>query len=187
MRISGEKKSPPLIFFNYNGNMKNILICMTLVILVSACAGGPGVPGSPPSAAGDKDRLDTRDFAGLPPEAKAYLQILSRAFRNQDKNFLLSQGESQFEAEVKPHYDDGSYLALLYRSGQYAAESPRTGTQSPRLNPADIHHIEYTRWEENGPMLEIEGSFLTMTGGVIPCKIILIWRLKEPKILGRFP
>ncbi|MDR2258357.1 MAG: hypothetical protein LBE14_04315 [Treponema sp.] len=174
--------------------MKNAFVCMAAAVLISACAGGPGVPGGPavpgfpPPAAvmGDGDRLDTHDFAGLPPEAKSYLQTLSRAFQDQDKNFLLSQGESQFEAEVKPHYDDESYLALLYRAGSYGLEAPRVEMGRPRLSPEEISAIEYSGWEERGPVLEIRGKLIARTG-TVPCVIMLIWRLKEPKIQGLYP
>ncbi|MDR0624090.1 MAG: hypothetical protein LBG10_06635 [Treponema sp.] len=168
--------------------MKNAFVCMAAAVLISACAGGPAVPVSPPSAAiiGDDDRLDSGDFAGLPPEAKSYLQTLSRAFRTQDKNFLLGQGESRFEAEVKPHYDDESYLALLYRAGSYGAESPREETERPRLSPEEITYIEYSEWEERGPLLEIRARLVTRTG-TVPCVIMLIWRLAEPKIQGLYP
>ncbi|MDR2134660.1 MAG: hypothetical protein LBP27_06090 [Treponema sp.] len=162
-------------------------LCAATALL--SCAGGPKSAGHGEAgiAAPEDSRPDSAAFRDMPPEAQAYLELLARAFIDQDENFLLAQGEAQFEAEVKPGCDRETYLALLYRSGAYAAESPRAGTRNPRLNPAEIRRIEYIRWQENGPVLEIEGRFLTVTGGIIPCRIILLWRLKEPKILGRFP
>jgi hypothetical protein len=164
--------------------MKNAVGCTILAVLISACAGVPGP--SPAPAVRGGDRLDTQDFAGLPPEAKSYLRILSRAFRDQDAGFLLSQGESRFEAEVKPHYDDESYLALLYRAGSYGSEAPREEISRPRLSPEEISHIEYSSWEERGPLLEIRGRIITRAE-TVPCVIMLIWRLTEPKIQGLYP
>jgi hypothetical protein len=172
---------------------------MGAALLVPSCAAGPKsaetgeAPGAAPagaalSAAPAKGGpLDSASFQGMPPEARAYLELLARAFIDQDENFLLAQGEAQFEAEVKPGCDSETYLALLYHAGAYAAESPRAGIPLPRLKPADIHHIEYTHWKENGPMLEIQGRLITRAGNSVPCKIMLVWRLREPKILGRFP
>jgi hypothetical protein len=167
--------------------MKNTVFFVIAAILASACAGSPGIPGSAPSAAfGGDDRLDTEEFAGLPPEAKAYLQDLSRAFRGQDKNFLLSQGESRFEAEVKSQYDDESYLALLYRTGPYGSDAPWAEPSRPRLAPEEVTYIEYSGWEERGPVLEIRGRLITPAEAV-PCVIMLVWRLADPKIQGLYP
>jgi hypothetical protein len=153
-----------------------------------AAAALPAESGAGDGAGGGGDSgLDSAAFRDMPAEARAYLEVLAEAFTGRDENFLLSQGEARFEAEVKPGHDKESYLALLYRTGSYAEEMPWVGTQLPRLDPAGIRRIEYTHWEENGPMLEIQGRLVTLSGGGIPCKIILIWRLREPKILGLFP
>jgi hypothetical protein len=181
--------------------MKNIVLLTAVFTILSACAGNP-VPGEIPAsaparetaptgaarAADDRpdDRLDTRDFEGLPPEARAYLRDLSRAFRDQDREFLLRQGEGRFEAEVRPFYDDESYLALLYRAGSWGTDAPRVEAEFPRLFPGEIRYIEYSGWEERGPVLEIRGRLVTRTGA-IPCVIMLIWRLVEPKIQGLHP
>jgi hypothetical protein len=173
--------------------MKHIVFLAAVFTILSACAGSPG-PGetaklvSPRGAALPEagDRLDARDFDGLPPEAKVYLGTLSRAFRDQDAEFLLSQGERQFEAEVKPLYDDESYLALLYRTGSWGTDAPWMEEELPRLSPGEIRRIEYLGWEERGAVLEIRGRLVTRTGA-IPCVIMLIWRLQEPKIQGFYP
>ncbi|MDR3145814.1 MAG: hypothetical protein LBU21_06020, partial [Treponema sp.] len=119
---------------------------------------------------------------------------LSKAFRNGNRDFLLSQGEAQFEAEVRPFYDEETYLALLYRVGPYGqesprtdTESPRTDTESPRLDPEEILRLEYADWEEAGPLLELRCRLVRRRGPPLPCRIMLAWRLREPKILGRFP
>jgi hypothetical protein len=123
----------------------------------------------------------------LPPEAQAYLENLSRAFRNRDREFLLTQGEAHFEAEVRPFYDEEVYLALLYRVGPYAQDRPRQDLHFPRLSPEEVDHIEYTAWEERGPYLEIQGNLARRGKEPLPCCIVLIWKLREPKIQGRFP
>jgi hypothetical protein len=134
------------------------------------------------------DRLGGAGFTKLPGEARTYLKTLSEAFRKQDLPFLLAQGEAQFEAQVKPQYDEKTYLALLYRTGANAASAPRVDLQAPeQLIPAEIHHIEYEHWEEEGPLLDIAAKLVTKTGKPIPCTIMLVWRLSEPKILGLFP
>jgi hypothetical protein len=123
----------------------------------------------------------------LPPEARAYLEDLSRAFRDGDKEFLRNQGEAQFEAEVRPFYDEDRYLALLYRVGPYAQDRPRQDPAIPRLSPEEVDHIEYAEWEERGPYLEIRGRLVRRGKDPLPCCILLIWKLREPKIQGRFP
>jgi hypothetical protein len=123
----------------------------------------------------------------LPPDTRSYLETLSGAFRRGDRTFLLSQGEAQFEAEVMPFHDEETYLALLYRIGPYGEESPREDTETPRLNPAEILGLEYSGWEEQGPLLELRCRLIRRRGPPLPCRIVLAWRLREPKILGRFP
>jgi hypothetical protein len=124
---------------------------------------------------------------GLPPEARAYLESLSAAFRSGDRDFLLAQGEAHFEAEVRPFHDGESYLALLYRIDPYDKNGFRTDTRIPRLNPEEIIRLEYAEWEEQGPLLEIRGRLVRRGGPPLPCLIMLVWKLREPKIQGRFP
>jgi hypothetical protein len=115
------------------------------------------------------------------------LETLARAFRGGDRAFLLSQGEAFFEAEVRPAYDEASYLALLYRIGPYGEDNFRAESNVPRLFPEEIDHIEYAGWEEQGPLLEIRGRLIRKAGPPLPCLILLVWKLPEPKIQGRFP
>jgi hypothetical protein len=140
-------------------------------------AGSGGIPGN---------GLDREAFRKLPPETRNYLEALSRAFTSQDREYLLSQGEENYEAAVKPYYDEGSYLAMLYRAGAYTADSPGDSGRQPPLEPGKIRGIEYLDWEEQGPMLVIRGRLVTRTE-TLPCKIVLAWRLMAPKILGVYP
>jgi hypothetical protein len=140
-------------------------------------AGSAGVPGN---------GLDRAAFRELGPETRICLEALSRAFASQDREYLLSQGEENYEAAVRPYYDEGSYLALLYRAGAYASDSLWEKGRRPFLEPGEIRGIEYLDWEEQGPMLVIRGRLTTKTEA-LPCKIVLAWRLRTPKILGAYP
>jgi hypothetical protein len=142
--------------------------------------------GSPAAIPPAENLLDSPAFKTLPPEALSYLERLARAFSSQDEAFLLAQGESQFEAENRSRYDAASYLALLYRTGAYAAESPRLDGPPPRLETAGVSHIQYLSWVANGPLLEIPARLVGKDGAVTPCRIMLVWRLREPKIEGLF-
>ncbi|GHV61613.1 hypothetical protein AGMMS49587_06210 [Spirochaetia bacterium] len=170
------------------------------VILLAACAHNAAVRDVVPVEGADTaisgpagtvpligDRLDGPVFAALPPEARSYLAAVAKAFRNQDTQFLLAQGEWTFEAEVKPRYDTETYLAMLYRAGSYATDAPWGKSPKTRLVPSEIREIEYIKWEEQGPMLAIQGRLNINDGSQIPCQIILVWKLTEPKILGIYP
>jgi hypothetical protein len=148
-------------------------------------AAGRAAAGAEAGFTGDK--LETPAFKGLPPEARDYLETLARAFRGKDRDFLLSQGESRYEAELRPLYDAESYLAMLYRAGAYADDDPWRAPAFPRLNSEDIAGVEYTGWAEEGPILRIQGRLHLLKGESLPCEIMLIWRLKEPKVLGAYP
>jgi hypothetical protein len=145
-----------------------------------AAAETPGRTFRAPSAEG----LPWED---LPPGIHAYLTELAAAFSRQDAAFLLAQGEAQFEAEIRPQYDDEDYLTLLYRAGPYGKDSPWDGADRVRLEPSEIRRVEYTGWEERGPLLEVRGRLIRRRGPPIPCVIMLVWKLWEPKVLGFFP
>jgi hypothetical protein len=141
------------------------------------------------SAGGDSpvpNGLDREAFRKLGPETRNCLEALSRAFAGQDREYLLSQGEESYEAALKPYYDEESYLAMLYRVGSYAADRPWDSGRRPLLKPEEIRGIEYLDWEEQGPMLVIRGRLTTKTE-TLPCKIVLAWRLRRPRILGVYP
>ncbi len=149
------------------------------------------VPPEPDSASSSlpleyHDTLDDPVFAALPPEVKTYLQTLSSAFKNNDEDFLLAQGEAMFEETVRPFYDDDEYFTMLYRVGGDAWDAP-VPAASQEIAVSDIHHIEYTGWENGDPVMEIRGRLFYQDTQFIPCKIMLDWKLDEPKIIGLYP
>jgi hypothetical protein len=178
---------------------KNALLAAALLLALAGCAGLPpetaapeAAPPPPPAespAATDDAGYSARPPLGLPPEAGEYLEALARAFSGADRDFLLAQGESQFEAENRGRYDEESYLALLYRLGPLSADNAAApaGAGIPRLDPAQIRRIEFAGWEEQGPALIIHARLVTRDGGTAPCQLTLLWRLREPKILGVYP
>jgi hypothetical protein len=182
-------------FTGWPGKGTVFLAALTATVL-TACAGGPerGIretrpasPEQPPEAGPAEFPFSEIPLEILPPEARSYLRALAGAFRGRDRNFLLSQGETQFEAEVRPLCDEENYLALLYRIGPYGEDGLRDSTSIPRLVPDEILGIEYLDWREQGPFLEIRGRLIRREGPPLPCLIMLIWKLREPKIEGRFP
>jgi hypothetical protein len=177
---------------------KNALFAAALFLALAGCSSLPpetAVPEAAPPPPAESPPADEdggyspKPSPGLPPEAGAYLESLSRAFSTADRDFLLAQGESQFEAENRGRYDEESYLALLYRVGPFSRDSPSApaGTGIPRLDPAKIRRIEFADWEERGPALIIDARLITRTSEAIPCRLVLLWRLREPKILGVYP
>jgi hypothetical protein len=132
--------------------------------------------------------LEDPAFKGLAPEALDYLGLLARAFAGHDGDFLIAQGEPQYEAAVRHRYDEGTYLALLYRTGPWAQgyPFPKDPDTVPDLIPQEIQSIEYISWEEQGPMLEIQGRLITARGKT-PCVIMFNPRLREPRVLGIYP
>ena len=150
-------------------------------------AAPPEQAGKNPERPAPGDGLDTPVFRNLPGEAKEYLQSLSGAFRRGDRNFLIAQGEAQYEKELRSPLDEETYLALLYRIGPYSEGAEWKTSSPPLLNISVIAGIEYTGWTENGPMLEISGRIHLQNDDPIPCRIILVWRLPDPKILGEWP
>jgi hypothetical protein len=174
-----------------------VLCCVTGAGFFSCAVTGPGtqqeapgerapvLPGAPPEKAGSG--LDAPAFRDLPPEAAEYLELLGRAFADRDRDFLVSQGETSYEADNRSRYDDETYLAMLYRVGPYREDSPFQEITLPRLEYAEIRGIRYTAWEEKGPLIRAEAYLVPRRGETIPCEIMLLWRLKEPKILGIYP
>jgi hypothetical protein len=101
--------------------------------------------------------------------------------------FLINQGEPQYEEQLRPLWDAESYLAMLYRCGDWAPGRAGASNEIPRLNPREIREIEFLAWEERGPLVEIRGNLITTAGTRIPCGIVFNPRLDEPKILGLYP
>jgi len=133
------------------------------------------------------DGLDAPQFRSLPPEARDYLAVLAEAFRKTNKDFLVSQGEPQYEQDLRSRYDEETYLALLYRIGPYSEDSEWKSASLERLEYSQVKSIEYLSWDEQGPMLDIKGRLCFQNGSTLPCRIVLAWRLIEPKILGERP
>ena len=179
--------------------LKVIVFCTLIAVFAFSCAsfqttsssnslsGSKAIYVKPPSESG----LQEAGFKSLPTEAKEYLETLSEAFRKKDKEFLLAQGEAQFEKELRPKLEEGNYLALLYRIGPYSEDSewkaPTTGASPIRLDVNTTEAILYTGWEEKGPLLGITGRLYTKDSGIVPCRIVLAWRLVQPKIQGVWP
>ena len=116
--------SPPFVAYTYI--MKSFTTLLALVCLFASCAAGqkgtlpedvPGMGKTSGLAAQlpSGDGLKTPRFRALPPEAWDYLETLAKAFREKDKAFLISQGEAQYEKELRFTLDEEIYLALLYR------------------------------------------------------------------------
>ena len=153
----------------------------TVPVSVSSQRSAPGsVPAEPIPDSG----LDTARFRNLPAEAKEYLETLAEAFRTKDREFLVSQGESQYEKDLRSDYDEETYLAMLYRYGSYSDDGEWRASGLTHLDISTIRGIVYTGWEEFGPALEISGHLYQSNGERVPCNIILLWRLLEIKILG---
>jgi hypothetical protein len=130
------------------------------------------------------DQLDHPIFAQLPSEVKSYLQAVSAAFKNHDEAFLLAQGEAMFEQTVRPHYFDDEYFIMLYRIGD---SDEFLSAVSKNIAISDISRIEYTGWENGDPVMEIRGRVFYDNNHFLPCRIMLAWRLDEPKIIGLYP
>jgi len=145
------------------------------------------VPGSAASMPIPPDGLGTAPFRALPSIPRSYLETLSLAFRNKDRGFLILQGEDQYESDLRPNYNEEVYLAMLFRTGPYHADAPWNYTGIRTLNPDLVRSIQYTQWEETGPMIRVTGILHLENGEEMPCEIILLWRLEEPRILGYWP
>jgi hypothetical protein len=172
------------------------------IFLLWSCAGSaperteipggdsPGTaPNAPVSAAlpGIDHGLETQAFRELPGETRDYLATLAEAFRIKDAAFLASQGETQYETDLKFRYDIETYLAMLYRAGSYTEDLPWQEINLPRLDWQQLRGIEYLDWKNRGPVLEIQARLIPLKGDAIPCEIWLLWRLTQPKIQGAYP
>jgi hypothetical protein len=181
--------------------MKRTLLLLPLVLLLWGCASTADIPTeaepetapvaiSPRLAARPvkiEDNLEKSIFKGLPQEAREYLETLSKAFREKDLDYLISQGEIHYENENRFRYDEGTYLGMLYRIGPYTEDSPFREMKLPRLEYKEIIGIEYTAWDETGPMIEVQAKLISQNGEPIPCELMLVWKLPEPKVLGVYP
>ena len=181
--------------------MKKVLYVFAVTLFFAACSSVPEPAAAPvPAVHGAKPEtkpavrlvlpdggISRGNFSGLSSEVQTYLKNLAAAFSSQDMPFLMNQGEAQFEKEKRTQVDSAYYLAMLYRSAPFAFESPDVRNDTPALNPELLIGIEYKSWKENGPFLEIQGELFTRNGDIIPCKIMLVWRLPVIKIQGVYP
>jgi hypothetical protein len=162
-----------------------VLICVSC--LLSRKANDEKVePENPAQDSGD----DALSFATLPPEIRSYLADLSAAFKNHDSTFLEDQGETHYAKDLFNKYSREQYLAMLYRAGPYARDS--TWEIPPyKLDIKNIRRVKWIDFSEKGPVLEVNGVILLaaheMDATEIPCRLMLLWRLKEPKIIGTYP
>jgi hypothetical protein len=148
----------------------------------SGAASAPAVRSGPAA-----DGLETPQFKGIPEEARVYLKKVAEAFRSRDGAFLAAQGSPQYEADNRGRYDEETYLAMLFRIGSYSEDLPWKPQALPRLEYNEIIGIEYKNWNDNGPHLEVRANLIPKTGEPIPCEIVLIWKLPDPKIEGVYP
>jgi hypothetical protein len=180
--------------------MKKVPILLPLLMIFWSCTSTAGKPagGKPETAAAENPRSEARPgrvednlgksvFKGLPQEARVYLETLSKAFREKDLDYLISQGELNYENETRLRYDEETYLAMLYRIGPYTEDSPFRDMKLPRLEYKEVIGIEYLKWDEKGPMIEIQARLISQKNEATLCEIMLVWKLPEPKILGTYP
>jgi hypothetical protein len=186
--------------------LSRFVLVVAIVSVLASCAGAPpsaGVKGerSPETSAAGPQRsggkverpattgagLEAAAFSGLPEGVKAYLERLAEAVRARDGGFLLAQGERNYAARVRGTVDDAFYFALLYRVGPYAVEKPDDDEHPPRLNPSRLRAIRYTGWDDHGPVADIRGLLTLSDGAPLPCRISVLWKLREPRILGQEP
>jgi hypothetical protein len=181
--------------------MRKTLLLLPLILILWSCASAAGKPteGKTETAAASpgaktrvrpgrvEDNLGKPIFKGLPQEVREYLETLSKAFKEKDLDYLISQGEISYENETRLRYDEETYLAMLYRIGPYTEDSPFRDMKLPRLEYKEIAGIEYTAWDEKGPLIEIQARLVRQKGEALPCEIMLVWKLPEPKVLGVYP
>jgi hypothetical protein len=130
-----------------------------------------------------QDELDDRRFDTLDPVVKEYLRKLADAWKSHNKNYLLAQGEEQYQDNTRPYVNEGQYLALLYRAGPYAQEG-RWSYDNFELDIDTVRRIIFIDYRIEGPVLIVSGRFESKTGNVIPCNLYILWRLMDIKLIG---
>ncbi|GMO37399.1 MAG: hypothetical protein Ta2F_13630 [Termitinemataceae bacterium] len=125
-------------------------------------------------------------FSALPPEIQKYLNGLRTAFKEHNNDYLNKQGELFYEMDVKPKFTTAQYIAMLYRIGPYAKDST---WQIPAffLDLNKVRSLEWIDFSEQGPVLNVNAKLILYSGDPLPCRIMLMWRLKEPKVIGTYP
>lgn len=142
------------------------------------------IPEASPPSIERESGLDQGIFSSLSTETRDYLGSLARAFKKQDGEYLLNQGEERYAQRMRNRYSEEEYLALLFRVGPYAKESPFDPETTVRLDVHSVMSIRFTGWEDRGPVLEIRGILKKKDRTELPCRILVLWKLRSPKILG---
>ena len=177
-----------------------LLAAGTLVVAFAACG---TVVSRPPVDRGGSDRgaaarlpsgedagvdsgLETAVFRRLPAEVTGYLADIAAAFSRRDKPFLLSQGEAAFTAwSAAALESDDEILGHLFRTGSLAEDEPAASPHDePRLAVHNVQGITYLGWAERGPFIEVRAHIVITGGGTIPARLLVIWKLAEPKLQG---
>ncbi|GMO30865.1 MAG: hypothetical protein Ta2B_11810 [Termitinemataceae bacterium] len=183
----------------YNFHIKNrancvvraqaVLILLVLIMLTLGCNTQSKAVNSNVRAVETKLQAEdnTLTFEKLPPEVKKYLSDLRVAFVKHDEPYLMAQGEKLYEADLQKKVSAQQYFALLYRIGPYSKDS----TWELPVYLFDVNkakNITYTDFEIQGPVLSLN-AVIDMAGfGLpIPCRITLLWRAKDIKIMGAYP
>jgi hypothetical protein len=142
------------------------------------------IPEAPPASIERESGLDQRIFSNLSIETRDYLGSLARAFKKHDTDYLVKQGEEHYARKIQGRYSEEEYLALLFRAGPYAKESPFGPETMVRLDVHSVIGIRFTGLEDRGPVLDVRGSLKKKDGTELPFRILVLWKLREPKILG---
>jgi hypothetical protein len=141
-------------------------------------------PEAPLASIERESGLDQGIFSNLSTDTRDYLVSLARAFKEEDRNYLIHQGEEQYAHRIQGRYSEEEYLALLFRVGPYSKESPFGPETTVRLDVHTVMGLRFTGWEDRGPVLEFRGTLKKKDGTELPCRILVLWKLREPKILG---
>jgi hypothetical protein len=177
-----------------------LIASVSILTVLESCAGAPPAASpqkptietsQPRASRGKVERpgtgLEASIFADLPEGVRAYLERLAQAVREHDAKFLLAQGEPNYARRLRPQLDDETYLALLYRVGPYAVERPTDSERPLRLSAAKLRAIRYTGWDDRGPVVEVRGVLALDGEAPLPCRISVLWKLSEPRLIGQEP
>lgn len=178
-----------------------LIASASILAVLASCAGAPrpaaaskkppAEKSQPRASRGKVERpgtgLEAAVFADLPEGVRSYLERLAKAVREHDSKFLLDQGEPNYAKRLRLEVDDETYLALLYRVGPYAVERPSDDERPPRLPASKLRSIRYTGWDDLGPVVEVRGVLALDGEAPLPCRISVLWKLSEPRLIGQEP
>ena len=140
----------------------------------------PAIPAERPGA-----ELSGPAFTRMDPRALDYLKALAAEASKGNAEYLLSLGEVDYRNRTRPRVDDPYYFALLFRIGPYSEEKPSDSDKPIREDPARLRGIKYTGWTDRGPIAEVRARMRFSDGRELPCALFVLWKLEEPRILGR--